>query len=312
MVKPTINPDGGLKKENQKGKESGLAAFAVIPLTCEEPFQKQDPADVVAVPIRRKAKMSLCLCISTVVVIVLILGVGMALFMGHHGDRYSFRCGVTYEDYPDYDRSDAYMAGQNSVNEDIEVDTAKHYERIEIPEQHEVEKLTILHDFTVNMTAYRLWRSEVCYITWLDMDIVMGPSEFIRRAEENPDFLSEHYESVYETYRAVLPELDSLAYGFGDYIPLLCQLVDTYWIEKIPADELADWEAFWERYDAAEADDEYEGIPELRRRRAAEAGVGIKSLGTMVTSFAGKIVEKVRIFNPQAVQMMKELGKLKA
>ena len=31
--------------------------------------------------------------------------------------QYSFRCGVTYEDYPDYDRSDAYMVSMpSSVN----------------------------------------------------------------------------------------------------------------------------------------------------------------------------------------------------
>ncbi len=310
MVKPTINPDGGLKKE--KGKESGLAAFAVIPLASEEPLQKPDPADVVAVPIRRKAKLGLCLCLSTVVVVVLILGIGMALFIGHHGDRYSFRCGVTYEDYQDYDMDDGNMGqqvGHESVDEDIEVDTAKHYERIEIPEQNEVERLTILHDFTVNMTAFRLWRSKVCYITWLDMDIVMGPSEFIRRAEENPDFLSEHYESVYETYRAVLPELESLSYGFGDYIPFLCQLVDTYWIEKIPADELADWEAFWKQYDEAEAeDDEEDPMTGHRRRREA----GIEDIGIKIASFAGKAVEKIHIFSAKAVQLKKGLGELGA
>jgi len=267
MVKPSIIPEGARKEDAKepKGKETSLPAFAVIPLGTDLPPKPDEPLDeVTAIPVvNRPRKLGVCLCLSAILLaLLLIIGLAFALFLGHSSSKYSFRCGVKYDGYPDRDTQEGEdLRPSKTLEEDIEVDPFEGYERIEIPEQDYSERLTILHDFIVNFTAYRLWNTEVCYITWLDKDIVMGPREFVERAEENPDFLTEHYETVYETYRAVLPKLSSVSSGFGNYIPLLCGSVESYWIEKIPADELEAWEEYWEHQDGDVDDDDDDRAP---------------------------------------------------
>jgi hypothetical protein len=308
MVKPTILPEGPKKDavKDAKGTEASLPAFAVIPLGSDLPPKSDDEEAAPVAVVSRPRKLGVCLCATMFLTLLLIIGLAVAMFLGRvTANKYQFRCGVGYGDYPEKDYIDA---GDNGVlEEDIEVDPFEGYEQIEIPEQDYCERLTILHDFTVNLTAYRLRRSMVCYVTFLDKDIVMGPSEFIERAEENPEFLSDHYETVHETYRAVLPEITASRMhsgALGYYIPLLCDSVESYWIEKIPADELEAWQAYWAEEEAEEHDDEDDDDvpappkPEHRRRRDTEGALDL----TKFREFAGRKVNELMIYGKEAAK----------
>ncbi|XP_038052903.1 uncharacterized protein LOC119725543 [Patiria miniata] len=318
MVKPSILPEGGKKEASKeaKGTEASLPAFAVIPLGTDLP-PKYDDCTVEAAPIpvvNRPRKLGVCLCVSMLLTLLLIIGLAVVMFLGHASGKYQFRCGVGYGDYKDYPSS---HEDRGTLEEEVEVDPFEGYEQIEIPEQDYCERLTILHDFTVNMTAYRLRRSQVCYVTFLDKEIVMGPDEFIERAEENPQFLTDHYETVHETYRVVLPELTptSLNSGrFGFYIPMLCDGVESYWIEKIPEDELEAWEAYWASQDQEDSesredghdqddDDDFElPNPEHRRRRAVGGASDVKEF----LAFEGHKLSKFKIYTKEAVEAFKK------
>ncbi|XP_022094164.1 integral membrane protein 2C-like [Acanthaster planci] len=312
MVKPTILPEGQKKEavKDDKGTAASLPAFAVIPLGSDLP-PKSDDVSVEAAPIavvNRPRKLGVCLCVTMLLTLLLIVGLAVAMFLGRASGKYQYWCGVGYGDNPE-----KYYQGGNEGNvleEDIEVNPFEGYEQIEIPEQDYCERLTILHDFTVNLTAYRLRLSSVCYVTVLDKGIVMGPEEFIERAEENPEFLSDHYDTVQETYRAVLPEISSSEmHGgtLGYYIPLLCDSVESYWIEKIPADEMEAWQAYWDEDETEDdGDDDDDGVPALpnpehRRRRAAEGASDV----AVIREFAGRNVSKVKIFGKEAVKGFK-------
>jgi len=328
MVKPSIISPEALKKEPTKedlGKEACLPAFAVIPLSSDLPAKEEEAAgEVVQVPVvNRSRKLGICLCLVMILTLVLIVGLATAMFLGRaSGKRYKFFCGVGYDDdyvdyYPSGDPDMLNGKPTGSLDEEVEVRPFDGYEQMEVPAQGYCERLTIIHDFTMNLTAYKLYSSGVCYIGKLDDQTVMAPSAFIERAEEDPAFLSQHYETVSETYRAVLPEIPYVDLRFGLFIPMMCADVPSYLIEKIPVDELAEWEEYWDTEDEEDEDgdgpeypmdaDYHMGRPGRRGPPRHRREAGKEAAFDKVIEFTGKVITNFKILKPGAVLPKKQL-----
>ncbi|XP_070565399.1 integral membrane protein 2A-like [Ptychodera flava] len=123
-----------------------------------------------------------------------------------------------------------------SLDENVEVDEEEETERFEIPSSEECEAVTIMHDFSVGLSAYRLWDSGRCFVKPLS-NLCM-PRFMLAQLMRDPNYLRQHFEMVRESYLAVPPPVEDIL-TLGPFIADKCFGFPTYWLEPVtePEDE---------------------------------------------------------------------------
>nr|XP_006817878.1 PREDICTED: uncharacterized protein LOC102809837 isoform X1 [Saccoglossus kowalevskii] len=199
--------------------------------------------------------------------IFLAIGVGVMTYhllsrdeYGHH-KKSKFDCHVTYEeDNPDKDKQEGEQPvdnvkvpdvsttsepGQHVIipqrtttmrtttvslgylDEEIEIDDET--ETFEIPPGDGCERVTIMHDFTAGISAYRMWESELCFVKPLESECM--PPWMLARRMSNPEYLRQHFSMVRENYVAVPPAIPDV-FTLGPFVGNLCNGMLTYWLEE--------------------------------------------------------------------------------
>lgn len=316
MVKPTLKPepdkhDDDLKKDDVKLKEWGvLPATVALEVNEKEKDKKDAEAALESQNLEteiddspRPFLVKCCGCFA-VFAIVLIVSCTIGSFLYYHygkdtGHTWKGWCSVDYdgddndsaekhrgrhghgggssssEEWPNNPRITGPPGGKK-YGQQSEVNLDEQFTRIERPEESESERITIMHDYNVNISAYRLWNAQICYITYIEQEVLMDPEEFWTNMQD-PAYLNQHFGELSMFYRAVLPALHTPLHeqedvNFGEYLDgpkqFLCQGVKSYWIEKIPEEEI---EAFLQMIEQvirelmqlAESVDQWEGEGEM-------------------------------------------------
>ncbi|XP_070565398.1 integral membrane protein 2C-like [Ptychodera flava] len=324
MVKPTsIPPDNGKKDEDlKKAKEVELPPIVTVDLA-EVTTQPTAPPPRQQRPSKGRR---CCLTVTFILLVLAALAVGGWLLLQHYGGN-TFKCGLKYRE-PHRGGHRGSSSSENSeehdMKEELDIDPEKLYERIEQPENDQCERITIMHDYNINvqLSAYRMWSSGRCYVKKLNQTTSLNPREFWEKLRD-PAFFDQHFQTLVETYRVVLPPLDHFG-GLGTYIPLLCRGVPTYWLEKVPEDLLDSWlDEEEEILDMVEEyidevmeevdemmDDVFDGdenpLGDLRKRRAAKTSDIVDN----VINWTGKTFIDMAVVKPEATKALQKMGKL--
>jgi len=306
MVKPsTISPesvkaDEGLKKEK--------AILASAPTAVVVPEEVVTSPTAPPVPRRRPCCTPLRCCVTGTFVLLLIAGIaigGYQLARHRHGQKF-FRCGVDYKDPPRHDghRGSSSSEEWHEMEEELEIDPEAQFERIEQPANNVCERITIMHDYNIHLSAYRLWTSGKCYIKELNMTTSLRPEEFWNKLQD-AEFFNQHFQTLVETYRVVLPPLMDFR-NLGMYIPLLCAGSDTYWLEKVQDDQFEElWqlaEEIMEQIDEG-LDDMWDEAGERTRRDVVEKV-------DEVVNWTGKKWINMKVLGPSVTKALEKAGKL--
>merc|ERR1719318_894547 len=114
----------------------------------------------------------------------------------------------------------------------------------------------------------------------------------------DPRFFNQHFQTLVETYRVVLPPLDHFG-GLGVFIPSLCRDVPTYWLEKVPDELLESW---LDQADGMMDDDELI----FRKRRDIDPA----KIYDDVINWTGKNWIDMKVVPPQVTKILQKAGKL--
>ncbi|XP_002735816.1 integral membrane protein 2C-like [Saccoglossus kowalevskii] len=306
MVKPSVYSAEHVKKDDDLKKEKDTE----LP-----PQVKVVPDDAViqpaTAPPRRKGcctPLRCCLFIGLLVFALVGLSVGVYILVNHY-DGNRFTCGVTYDkpgrfhdDYSSKEDEDGHL------DADIIIDPQREYEQIEQPENDECERITIMHDYTVQLSAYRLWSSNKCYVKILNQTTSLNPQEFWEKLRD-PNFFNQHFQTLVETYLVVLPRLEHFG-GLGLYIPLLCQDVDTYWLEKVSTVQMDEFMNEALRLLAEVMGDMMGGTENIDQQPAQRKRRETTKMLDDVITWAGKSVLDMQILKPEIAEVLKKSGKL--
>ncbi|XP_072045711.1 uncharacterized protein [Amphiura filiformis] len=288
MVKPTLKPEPEKEKKEVDLKDDKLKEWGVIPavVSIEETEKEKDKKDAEAalsdydnletdVDEARPTIVKCCACFAVFTIIIIVTCTIGSFIYFHYGNsehKWKGWCSVRYNEddqsgeqghhgHHHGDRSEE-QGHNNGLNPRVtgppggrqcgmesEVDLDNQLERVERPEEEDCERITILHDYNVNISAYRLWKSEICYVTWIEDEVLMNPAEFWTNMQD-PEFLNQFFNELSLTYRAVLPVIPTPLHEqengkYGEYLDgpkdYLCQGAETYWIEKIPEEEIEEF-----------------------------------------------------------------------
>ncbi|GFN78678.1 integral membrane protein 2b-like [Plakobranchus ocellatus] len=141
---------------------------------------------------RRRAFMHMLLAI--IILVVLALGAITSVVLYRHLSKkvYSGRCGNVFYDTSYHDSLQAPEPAADEtvpmecVVEDFVVSPGEDYEELHTPQFDEVRETFVLHDFTVNYTAFIDHERELCFIIALKTSIVR-PQQFVTQIEEFSD-----------------------------------------------------------------------------------------------------------------------------
>ncbi|XP_077978596.1 integral membrane protein 2B-like [Glandiceps talaboti] len=303
MVKPTtVTPENAKKDEDlKKEKEKEADVPVAVKIVPDEAVTRP------TAPRRTPCCTPLRCCVFGTFVLLLLAGiaVGGYLLARHMKGGKLLRCGVTYKDPS---RHSGEEGEWHKLDEEFEINPEEQYERIEQPENDVCERITIMHDYNMQLSAYRLWTSGKCYIKELNITTGLRPEEFWEKLKD-PEFFGQHFQALVETYRAVLPPLMNFR-GLGMYIPLLCAGADTYWLEKIPYDELDKLlelaEDMMEEM-LNDMDDLFDDDEIVDRKRRA-----IPALVEDIMNWTGNNVIDMKVIPPEVIKALEKAGELKA
>ncbi|XP_033112681.1 integral membrane protein 2C-like [Anneissia japonica] len=299
MVKPTLNPkpDGGEKDEIKKEKdiEAALKDSGVETQVFVAPA-------AVAAPTRPR-RCGFC-CVMLVVLLFAVIAIGTFFALDRFGTiKRTKWCGVTYDTYLDQDAEYINQEPQQQwCYEDVDIDVTNDLETIDKPDDEFSERVTIMHDYKVNLSAYHLLNSRMCYVKYIDPEIIANPAEFWKNFQD-PEFFNHHYEILYETYTAVEPAITNLD-SLGPNIAALCNEVPTYWIQKLPSVTFLElWNMFVNAF-LEYGESSY--LDERVRRDVA----GMEDTVNKVRNFDGKFVTDMKILPPNVIDQLENAGKL--
>jgi len=318
MVKPTTITTENAKKENELKKEKEVELPPIVVVTAGEgngrPTAPPRPQRKCCTPLR------CCLVLTVLLVVMAVVAVGGYMLLKHTGN--TFKCGVKYEEphrgghHGSSSSSDSHER-EHDIEEELDINPEEMYERIEQPESDQCERITIMHDYNVNvqLSAYRMWTSGRCYVKKLDPTTTLNPREFWEKMRD-PTFFNQHFQTLVETYRVVLPPLDHFG-GLGVFIPSLCRDVPTYWLEKVPDELLESWldeadeimdmvedyiEDIMDQADGMMDDDELI----FRKRRDIDPA----KIYDDVINWTGKNWIDMKVVPPQVTKILQKAGKL--
>lgn len=225
-------------KTQVKKVEKPINGFVAVPQTQSETavvdkkkaVPTPPPVGVVLAARRRARLTHHCLILS--VLLLLAIGVIGGIYMYRHfmSKPYLATCGLPYEPTSRLQR--AHGLRRAYLEEQVEIDRAGLYERLEVPDFDDCNRAVVLHEFVKNLTAIVDKSAGHCFIMPLNRREVRPPKDFwdliskLRSGYYMPDSrIVRHYYKV-EKPAVRDPEI------FGPYIANECYMLDTFRLKK--------------------------------------------------------------------------------
>ncbi|XP_072034089.1 integral membrane protein 2B-like [Amphiura filiformis] len=214
------------KKAQQTKVVYSETGTATVPLESEEPHYCQKceegedhQATIPPGPQCRTCSLAIC-CLLTLLMAFSLAGL---LYFAAKPATYG-ECGVGL--YPD-------LSVNSTVKEQISSDLGTGSETFEIPEFNGNHPATVLHDFTVEVTAYRDRIDHVCFLMKINTSVTVPPQNLLdfiiryKRGDYTP-----RADVIHETMMVIQPPVDDFD-GLGLLIEYLCHDIPTYWLVKV-------------------------------------------------------------------------------